>query len=489
MRELPQDEVELLLREWCALNPRYDDEAFDRSVASVLDGLDDATVDRAGLGSLHRLAQANGYKGPPPSVALDSAEVRGLFKPAVLLPSPGLRATCGRFAMLDPLADDETPDPEWLIPDLLQCGTDAMLTGKPGAFKSFIALDLALSVAAGSRPGRMWPEIAHPGPVLFAAGEGGAGLKLRRRAWEQTYNDGAMVGQFIRSTGVPLVATAEDIAAFIAAAKAARPEGFRLVVIDTGNRAMQGQNPNATEIATALTGMCETIRRELAPADGHGCTVLVLHHPSHAKDAQDRPAGSHAFQGNADTALFVERDGKSMVVSLAMTKQKDFPEWEAPKLVALRQVQLSASASSLVVCPADQTERQAAASAEAIPTRAKHDPRPDPVVLDLIDRGIVDTLKGNTLHSYSTNRLAQILCARPDIELATRTLNGLLKTLREDKTRRAHRMFDPNRSSALGQWRYFDDGKGDPFASTPARGAHAHLFSPVSATAPEAQAA
>ncbi len=40
--------------------------------------------------------------------------------------------------------------PEWLVRDFLPQGAYAILFGAPGTFKTFIALDIALSVACGS---------------------------------------------------------------------------------------------------------------------------------------------------------------------------------------------------------------------------------------------------------------------------------------------------------------------------------------------------
>src|SRR6516165_3433585 len=73
------------------------------------------------------------------------------------------------------------PDPEPLICNVLDQGTVALLYGRWGTGKSFIALDWACSVAT-KRPWQARPtERRH---VLYVAAEGAFGLKGRVHAWE-----------------------------------------------------------------------------------------------------------------------------------------------------------------------------------------------------------------------------------------------------------------------------------------------------------------
>src|SRR4051794_31851873 len=77
------------------------------------------------------------------------------------------------------------PDPSWLITGVLPAGGLAVLYGRPGAAKSFLALDWALSVAAGI------PWLGCPteqGHVVYIAAEGKAGLNVRARAWWNAHN-------------------------------------------------------------------------------------------------------------------------------------------------------------------------------------------------------------------------------------------------------------------------------------------------------------
>ena len=78
-QELAEEDAVSLVSVWGCDHPRF--EADDtRTIRSILENLEDDTLVRAGLGSLHTLAMAHGYAGPAPSVALANATVHARFK-------------------------------------------------------------------------------------------------------------------------------------------------------------------------------------------------------------------------------------------------------------------------------------------------------------------------------------------------------------------------------------------------------------------------
>src|SRR5579864_4083340 len=74
----------------------------------------------------------------------------------------------------------DSPSPEWRIDKLLPIGGLTMLYAPQGQAKTFLALDLALSIAS-DQPfhGRK----VKPGSVIYVLGEGRGGLKKRIIAW------------------------------------------------------------------------------------------------------------------------------------------------------------------------------------------------------------------------------------------------------------------------------------------------------------------
>ncbi len=93
--------------------------------------------------------------------------------------------------------------------------------------------------------------------------------------------------------------------------------------------------------------------------------------------------------------------------------------------------------------------------AEATQSRqkSKHDPRPDPMVMDVLDKAVAEILKSNRLREWTNADLADALAMRKEISVASSTLKRrTLRDLREDNSRRANRLYNPQRK----RWRWQD---------------------------------
>ena len=241
----------------------------------------------------------------------------------------------GRYRFVDWGGMQAIPDPTWLLPDFLTDGGYGMLIGPRSSLKTFIALDAALTVATGGYPSwedgdqewrGVWDAPSKPGPVLYAVGEGRSGIRLRANGWTRLHWAKRPSPSLYLADPVPRVSDGlEALDGFIEGALKYEPYGYRLVVIDTVGRAMQGLNENAQEHASSFTAMVEHLQRNLCD------TVLAVHHTGH--EAKDRGRGSSVFEADADTLVVVERDGQDKFSRLKMTKQKDAPEWESPRWV------------------------------------------------------------------------------------------------------------------------------------------------------------
>src|SRR5688572_23683074 len=106
-------------------------------------------------------------------------EVTASLSKVAVMPTSG-KAPPGRFKLLK-LADLKAlPQPEWLIKDLFRAQSQVVLYGPSGHGKSFVALDMALSIATG----RSWfGRQAKQGPVVYVVSEGGRGTHNRVVAW------------------------------------------------------------------------------------------------------------------------------------------------------------------------------------------------------------------------------------------------------------------------------------------------------------------
>src|ERR687883_1735228 len=88
----------------------------------------------------------------------------------------------------------------------------ALLAGPEGTFKSFVALDLALSVAGG----RPWQEHpVHQGPVVYISAEGSAGLRNRLEAWEAARQTTASETCFFIPDDAPQFLDGADVEALL----------------------------------------------------------------------------------------------------------------------------------------------------------------------------------------------------------------------------------------------------------------------------------
>jgi AAA domain/Bifunctional DNA primase/polymerase, N-terminal len=204
------------------------------------------------------------------------------------------------------------PPPEYLVDRLLVAGTVAWLIGKWGLGKSFYAVALALSIAAG-RP--FYGRTVRPGAVLYVVAEGVDGMGKRIDAWERhnnvtTYSHGV----YWLKRAVNL----HDPAAAGQLRELAAELGVTLVIIDTLNRCMVGADENSNRDAGVVV---EQLARIVAAT---GATVLALHHPG--KDATKGGRGASAFIGAMDTEI--EMTGDQHLITVKVTKQKDGPEGE-----------------------------------------------------------------------------------------------------------------------------------------------------------------
>ncbi|MDN4519605.1 helicase RepA family protein [Mycolicibacterium austroafricanum] len=204
------------------------------------------------------------------------------------------------------------PDPEPLIDNVLDQGTTALLYGKWGTLKTFIALDWAASVATGRRwQGRMTAVRR----VLYIVGEGAWGFKGRVRSWEtgwqRTIADESLS---VMPMPVNLLKASEvaELAALI------RWGGYGFIILDTLARCMVGGEENSAKDSGVVVDAMTRLRG--ATPGGRG-VVLGVHHAG--KDTKTL-RGSSAFEAGVDTVYFTSRD--EQVITLTREKRKDGPE-------------------------------------------------------------------------------------------------------------------------------------------------------------------
>lgn len=236
-----------------------------------------------------------------------------------------------RYKMMRRDAVFAMPPVEFLVDGLITDTGFTMMYGAPGTGKSFIAIDIALSVAHG----QAWQgQGVKQGPVLYIAGEGIGGFGKRWKAWERHHGKADEPDLYLLPTAVNfrepediarLVATIEDI-----------DQPFSLVIVDTVARAIAGAEENSSTDMGLFVAACDEIKALT------GGALLAVHHAG--KDSSRGARGSTALLGAVDTSLMV---GKSEdIVVLRTEKMKDAEPMDD---INLRMVTVSATISETSV--------------------------------------------------------------------------------------------------------------------------------------------
>ena len=385
-----------------------------------------------------RVAHAYQYNTSPPgnmTPTYRAANMALLFSPVVTSQAgEGDETRVAGFRFADREALKHVNPPTWILDNFVPDEAYAMLFGAPTTFKSFLSLDMALTVACDNElETTLWtPKLQ--GPVLYMAGEGRPNIAKRIKAWEQVHNGGREVPGFVLVDPVPLInITEEKMLAFIKEALRRHPEGYALTFVDTVGKSLAGADENAQQAASAFTLLVDRLRGEL------GGSVVVAHHSG--KDSGRGARGSSLFFADPDMQVELVRKNKSMTVALTMHKQKDSPEWAKPKYVRLMETLVGTSSSLVVV--RGQPEEEDAAGGDG------------DLFMHVLDRVVEEILRANPSRSWTHVDLAEACAMDKRIEVPSKTLNNNhLIRLREDSETVANGCYDPLRNRSLGRWRW-----------------------------------
>ena len=257
----------------------------------------------------------------PGTAQWDAAVADGRITPdvaALAVQAPPAR-TRGRTRPLKPLDPDSIPhasldslpESEPLIAGTLDQGSVALLYGASQSYKTFLALDWAASVAAGTEwQGRQ----CEPMNVLYVAAEGVRGIKSRLAAWKSSR--AVSVDKEFEIIRRPVnIYDEQHVQQFCDFVKR---RGFQFIAIDTLARCSGGADENSTQDMNAIVESAYEILG--STIDGNGC-VLIVHHTG--KNGGP-PRGSSALWNGVDTAYASKRDGGGMI-TVECEKLKDGP--------------------------------------------------------------------------------------------------------------------------------------------------------------------
>lgn len=220
------------------------------------------------------------------------------------------------------------PRVSWLVDGVIQKYSSAVIYGESRIGKSFLALDLAYSLALGDD---WFGYSVQPCKVIFFAAESPAGLPDRLEAIKAFRGQEAPERlRFLRDSIA--LGDAANVQKLIDTVR-----GFDVLFIDTFNAAAPDSDENSSkEMGAILKG----IRRIV---DETGCTVIFVHHCGWSD--HDRLRGHSSFSAAMDTRVLVSRDGAHP--SWRVKGQREGADTEAHRY-ALRQVALPSCTSCVV---------------------------------------------------------------------------------------------------------------------------------------------
>jgi phage/plasmid primase-like uncharacterized protein/KaiC/GvpD/RAD55 family RecA-like ATPase len=250
--------------------------------------------------------------------------------------------------------DDNQPllTGNWIVKNVLPAEAFCTIIGHPGCGKSFLALDLALHIAAGEPwQGRK----VRKGLVLYLAAEGQRGQQNRVEAWKRHYQAQGLafamipVALNLRDREADLPKLFETIQAAIHHAGG----NLAVLVVDTLNRTFGGGDENGTDMSDYVDNVSRI-------KSHFGCTTIVVHHiPKNSETVSERGHGS--LRGAIETSLVVSQDMESGIRTILCKKQKDAEDgWKSQfklSVVELGHDEDGDPVTSCVVIPADEEPR------------------------------------------------------------------------------------------------------------------------------------
>jgi len=235
-------------------------------------------------------------------------------------------------------------EPEWVVDGVIQKGNLICLVGPSGEGKSFIVIDIGLSVAAGTS----WNgNKCQQGTVAYCAGEGLKGVDLRVRAYlnKLDYDD---IIPFYRTrhtislSGGGLIELIEDLREI----EASTGILISLIIIDTLHRHYDGCENDAQDMAKFIAAL-DNLRDHFP-----GSSVMVVHHSGWVGAKESRGRGSSSWKAALDLEMFCNQG------QLLCTKSKD-QEPFAPIMFKLMPVMLGTDSKGkdIVTCTVQYGER------------------------------------------------------------------------------------------------------------------------------------
>lgn len=219
----------------------------------------------------------------------------------------------------------------WLIKNILEQNTMAVIFGPAGSGKSFLAIDMCCHVATGKDWHGHKVKLCQ---VIYIKGEGHNGFGRRIKAWERHHDHDLNEYQFYASETSAQLYSLESAVQVSEAIEGIIQDTSQpiLVIIDTLARNFGPANENSTEDMNQFIDHIDQFIMAKFKA-----TVIIVHHTGVMN--KDRGRGSSALNAALDFEYKVEqlRDG---IIQVENTKTKDS---EPPSPLAFNMISVDTS--------------------------------------------------------------------------------------------------------------------------------------------------
>ena len=335
--------------------------------------------------------QANGGVDPVNEkrerVMLTASDFSDLTKIDVDAPAPSTERKIEFFRPSD-LSFDELEDDD-LVENLLGQNVLSCIYAPPESGKTFVALDIAASVANGTPwHGRDVVQCT----VIYIGLEGKNGVRRRLKAMkrEGIINDETPI---ITSPSNLDLSDNDCVGDWICAI-ASQCDNIKLVIIDTLMRA------TASDDISNSKDMSQAVGHATLIGDVIGCSVLLVHHSG--KDPKKKELGSTALRASLDTSIFVKRDDAG-VIEVSPDKQKDMAKGAEMNLnFTLETVCIGSTKKGKLITSCVLREAEASDSGEQKQKQKESD------MLDMIDSlNEAVTLQGGTVTTTEWDALSK----------------------------------------------------------------------------------
>jgi len=211
---------------------------------------------------------------------------------------------------LDLDALEALPDLEWAIENCIPEGAFSTLYGPTGIGKTFVMLDMTLTLASGLD----WHgHKAKKQKVLYLVGEGAHGYKKRVRAWRHAHPEADPAGCIVFSNAYGASLRSEDTLESLM--EYIKENEFTFVVVDTVNMFAGGIDENSSKDMTEFTTAMTVLANET------GATVVAVHHTG--KDVKNGARGSSVYASTVNSSILVTRDAELPELTLRFDKLRD----------------------------------------------------------------------------------------------------------------------------------------------------------------------